>query len=178
MTKNITVLDAWGRRCGSTWPRRAAGLVHKGRACYVGPNAIRLARPTQKEDAAVEEMERMQQEMQSFEIEQPEFAPEMEAQTEQQAVAEPEAQEPPAPPAHPEPPRPAPPVPPQYVMDTIDRVLSDNGHLSAALMTIEKMPTNCPEDGRAAAIAAIVQARETTHQKLLGLLEKMYDDLK
>lgn len=173
MTKNITVLDAWGRRCGSTWPRRAAGLVHKGRACYVGPNAIRLARPTEKEDAAVEEMERMQPEVQNFEIEQSEL--------EQQATVEPaslEAPEPPRPPVHPEPPRHQPPVPPQYVMDTIDRVLADNAHLGTALMTIEKMPANCPEDGRAAAIAAIVQAREATHQKLLELLEKMYDDLR
>lgn len=173
MTKNITVLDVYGRRCASTWPRRAAGLVQKGRACYVGPYTIRLARPIEKEAYTVEEQERMQQEaMNHLEIDQ--VAEELEG------IAIPTPPEGPVPPEGPaphRPPRHAPPIPPQYVMDTIDRVLADNSHLTAALMTIEKMPTNCPQDGRAEAIASIVQAREATHQKLLGLLERMYADL-
>lgn len=184
MKKNITVLDTYGRRCASTWPRRAAGLVQKGRACYVGPYTIRLACPIEKEDMAVEEQERMQQqEMYDLEIEHLEQAPAVQVEEQPALVPPPEPAmhlERPAPHRGMEPhkpPRHAPPIPPQYVMDTIDKVLADNGHLTAALMTIEKMPNNCPEDGRAAAIASIVQAREATHQKLLGLLERMYADM-
>ena len=45
MNKNITVLDMQGKVCGATYPRRAKGLVKKGRARFAGENTICLVRP-------------------------------------------------------------------------------------------------------------------------------------
>ncbi len=40
--KNVIVTDAEGKEIGSTWPKRAKGLVKNGRAEYVGDREIRL----------------------------------------------------------------------------------------------------------------------------------------
>lgn len=50
MTKNVTVLDIHGNACGTTYPKRARGLVKKGRAHYVGQNMICLACPTSESE--------------------------------------------------------------------------------------------------------------------------------
>ncbi|NLM56586.1 MAG: hypothetical protein GX192_03945, partial [Clostridiales bacterium] len=42
MEKNVTVVDEQGNIIGTTYPKRAKGLVKKGRARYVGDNAICL----------------------------------------------------------------------------------------------------------------------------------------
>ncbi len=42
MEKNITVVDEQGNIIGTTYPKRAKGLVKKGRARYIGGNAICL----------------------------------------------------------------------------------------------------------------------------------------
>lgn len=43
MTKNVTVTDETGRIIGTTYPRRARGLVKNGRALYVDDCTIRLS---------------------------------------------------------------------------------------------------------------------------------------
>lgn len=43
--KNIIVTDEQGNILEATWPKRAAGLVKKGRARFVGENTICLVRP-------------------------------------------------------------------------------------------------------------------------------------
>lgn len=42
MTKNITVIDENGNRIGSTYPKRALGLVKKGRAHWIGKDSVCL----------------------------------------------------------------------------------------------------------------------------------------
>lgn len=42
MTKNITVIDENGNRIGSTYPKRASGLVKKGRAHWIGKDSVCL----------------------------------------------------------------------------------------------------------------------------------------
>ena len=43
MTKNIIVTDANGDIIGTTYPKRAQGLVKNGRACFAGSNTIRMS---------------------------------------------------------------------------------------------------------------------------------------
>ena len=43
MTKNITVTDVNGDIIGTTYPKRAKGLVKNGRACYVGASSIQMS---------------------------------------------------------------------------------------------------------------------------------------
>ena len=45
MEKNVTVVDEIGNEIGATYPKRAKGLVKKGRARYVDENTICLACP-------------------------------------------------------------------------------------------------------------------------------------
>ena len=55
MTKNVTVFDSEGKIIGTTWPRRAEGLVKNGRARYKSgvETAIILARSPDIEDTDV-----------------------------------------------------------------------------------------------------------------------------
>ena len=45
MKKTVLVSDPFGRECEPTFPKRAKGLVHKGRARWIGENRICLAVP-------------------------------------------------------------------------------------------------------------------------------------
>lgn len=49
MIKNITVTDENGKILYSTYPKRAKGLVKKGRAEWIGENAISMLGPCVKE---------------------------------------------------------------------------------------------------------------------------------
>lgn len=42
MTKNVIVIDEWGNEVGTTYPKRAKGLVNKGRAVFADDHHIRL----------------------------------------------------------------------------------------------------------------------------------------
>ncbi|MGN1116589.1 MAG: hypothetical protein ACI4TH_08475 [Candidatus Ornithomonoglobus sp.] len=53
MTKNITVIDENGNIVGSTYPKRADGLVKKGRARWISDTAVCL-RAVEKESEANE----------------------------------------------------------------------------------------------------------------------------
>ena len=57
MEKNVTVFDSEGKIIGTTWPRRAAGLVKNGRARYYGgvETAIILARSPDTESSKEDE---------------------------------------------------------------------------------------------------------------------------
>ena len=56
MTKNISVIDTQGNTYEATYPKRAKGLVKKGRARFVDETTICLARPPyHTEDEIMEE---------------------------------------------------------------------------------------------------------------------------
>lgn len=50
MTKNITVVDENNNILESTYPKRAKGLIKKGRAEWVSDDVIRLCAQSKKED--------------------------------------------------------------------------------------------------------------------------------
>ncbi|MBQ2663031.1 MAG: hypothetical protein IJG16_02675 [Clostridia bacterium] len=49
MTKNVSVIDENGIAQGSTYPKRAAGLVKKGRARWIDDRTICLCAPKKEE---------------------------------------------------------------------------------------------------------------------------------
>ena len=49
MPKNVLVVDESGTSYGATWPKRAKGLVNKGRARFIDENTICLACPPDTE---------------------------------------------------------------------------------------------------------------------------------
>lgn len=69
-----------------------------------------------------------------------------------------------------------------YVLSRIDLILNNTAYIHEAIAAIQKMEPgqpslNAPDTSRLA-ITNVVQARETTNQQMIRLLEKMYDDLK
>ncbi len=61
MTKNISVIDTQGNIYEATYPKRAKGLVKKGRARFVDETTICLARPPyHTEDEMMEENKTVQ----------------------------------------------------------------------------------------------------------------------
>ncbi len=50
MTKNVTVTDVQGNIIGTTYPRRASGLIKNGRAIFVDDCTIRLSRKPEPSD--------------------------------------------------------------------------------------------------------------------------------
>ena len=71
---------------------------------------------------------------------------------------------------------------PDKLLERIDRILADTAYLHEAIETIGSFgDVTCPGvqlDTRPQAIGALVSGREATNQKLLALLEKMYDDMR
>ena len=58
----------------------------------------------------------------------------------------------------------------QYILDAIEAVKS--------IIPNESINGGFGDQARAEALGNIVQAREATHQKLMELLQRMYDDLR
>lgn len=69
-----------------------------------------------------------------------------------------------------------------YILERIDRIMEDTGYLHEALDAVKNLSTTGPGDiagqAKGEAIAAAIKCRETTNQRLIGLFEKMYEDIK
>ncbi len=158
-----------------TWPKRANGLVKKGRAYRLAENHICLTddvsadRDTESEtntrQAAVcpadtytsEETTMTAQEMQSIH------------ETESTVVEETKA--------------PATRLSMDYILDRLEAIARDTAYLSETVEALAAMaPAQGPGDvagqAKASALADIVRCRETTNQKLIDMYMKMYEDLR
>lgn len=74
-------------------------------------------------------------------------------------------------------------ITPADILDRMDRIRSDSGHIFAAIELLKDFEINDSVNGgigdaeRAKAIAAIANQREATLQIEMRMLERMYDDL-
>jgi len=55
MSKTVAVVDEWGNEYEATYPKRARGLVKRGRARFISDNCICLARPPLSNQSESEE---------------------------------------------------------------------------------------------------------------------------
>lgn len=206
--KNIHVIDESGNEYEATFNKRAIGLVKKGRARFVDNTTICLDKtsfqtrsagndkPENKKmnnnvndninkhrqdnsDFIREQIDRM---MSILELENPDGEPYMIinhdmfnqvqsmllslnqiSRTYEETPEEPSM---------------------KYILSRIDMIIQENEHIKNALTAIQTMQINESPNGgygdqaRAEAIQSMVQSRETTNQKILDMLDKMYDDLK
>jgi hypothetical protein len=201
--KNIRVIDESGNEYEATYPKRANGLVKKGRARFVDDTTICLdnASPaginipenkkmdnnissneninkTEKQSGTDFVREQINRMMALLETANPGgepymmVNPEMFDKVQSMLLSLTEQHETPEEPSM------------KYVMSRIDMIIRDNQHIKNALTAIDTMQINESPNGgvgdaaRAEAIQNTVQSRETTNQKILEILEKMYDDLK
>lgn len=149
ITKNIIVVDDKGNEYEATYPKRAKGLVKNGRARFIDENKICLMCPPKK--YLEDEI------MENNDIE-----------TKDTKVVEETVS----------------PLTMEYVLSRIDQLINEKDYVNNAFTAIQEMKVNQGnlngegDAARGKAISDTVQARETTNQQLIKLLEKMYDDLK
>ncbi len=168
--KNVRVTDEWGNEYEATYPKRAKGLVKKGRARFLSDDRICLACPPNRFD--LEDMEMSEFENTNL--------PETNEIPETPEVPEvPEVPEAPETPEAPEAPE-APEVPEtfslDYVLKQIAAIQADTVHINDAMKRIYQLEPG--DETRACAIRDIVTVRETTNQRLLAFYERMYNDVK
>ncbi|MCD8119812.1 MAG: hypothetical protein LUE29_10105 [Lachnospiraceae bacterium] len=179
MDKNVIVFDEHENEIGTTWLKRARGLVKKGRACFVSENAIRLTsvpeynmeddkmsknriEPMENIDAANEAAVEMKTAAQASPVNSTEEAAGVAAPENRYTLA--------------------------YALEQIAAIQKQNEELDGLLREFldeyirGREGEQKPEGDRAALAAEAfrdtVKCRETTNQQLLRFYEKMYDDLR
>ncbi len=167
-----------------TWPKRAEGLVKKGRAYRLAEDHICLTgeiapndRDRQSVHAENETFDRQTEVRSSDRNRKQSEEYTMDAQERKNEIAEPIMEE----------------TAQQtadwgklninYVLDRIEAVRRDTEYLQKTIEALDNMavgqgPGDVAGEEKAKALADVVRCRETTNQKLLDLYTKMYDDLK
>lgn len=204
MIKNVTVLDMQGNMIGTTYPKRAKGLVKSGRACFVDGETVQLACPPGKSMPKWQEGMSMEmtlnreadnrmpeitkQEVKNGILQEAEdtladvMAEQEVSKTESTDVwkketAKKETED----------------VSEKAkkimdagisLMDILHNLMAihnDNDYINKALDNLEKMPTSggTPDlagQARAGAVADIVKCRETTNQMMINFYTQIYTD--
>lgn len=165
ITKNVDVIDEQGNKYEATYPKRAKGLVKKGRARFVNDKTICLACPPKNilEDITMNNDSNQNKDMQ----EQAKVAVEAFNTLKEEYSKQ----------------NPTEKLTMNYVLEQIEKISSQTEYLNNTIQGLSKMPnTENPGDvgaqAKAQALGDVVRCRETTNQQLLTLYEKMYDDLK
>ena len=153
MIKNVSVIDENGIAQGSTYPKRAAGLVKKGRARYVDEDTICLACP-----ADIDSEEMMENKIEATE--------EIQVANEQTKENELTARE----------------ILDRIDKIQRDTSELRNAINALQLMSDGDnagpgSPGNTAAEAKAHAIADVIRCRETTNQQLLAFYESVYKDL-
>jgi hypothetical protein len=164
MTKNIIVVDENGKKYGTTYLKRAKGLVKQGRARFLARNMLCLACPPGKdlEDKDMSE-QTIENKIMENEIVGNGTADEVSVNTGADIHAADGRSK----------------YTMAYCLEQIERIGSQAEYLNQVITELRQMDNN--GDGactKAMALSDIVKCRETTNQQMLRFYEKMYDDLK
>ena len=160
MPKNVEVVDSQGNVYEATYPKRARGLVKNGRARYITDGKIELLRPPRDEIAPTVEATQAAEPMSLYD-EVKTRPPIQYLQIMEDIIMSENINNT---------------INPSEILSRIDAIIADSAHISRALAAAENVDIIGAQQTHP--IATIVLARETTNQKLVALLEKMYDDAK
>lgn len=151
----MIVVDEFGNEYTSTYAKRAKGLVKNGRARWLDGNIICLVCPPDELNLEDNEMENRAENMEAIN----EVCESEVSKTEQFAITT------------------------SDILRRIDQIIAQGNDLPHIVANIKTMPVNeSPEGGRdgaarAEAIRDVYVRREVTNQKLIELLNRMYDDI-
>ena len=166
MTKNIIVVDENGKKYGTTYLKRAKGLVKQGRARFQAQNVLCLMHclacpPDQDlEDKNMSE-QTIENKMMETETIERDTANGASANTGADTHAVGGQSK----------------YTMEYCLEQIERIGQQTEYLNQAIAELRQMESgSCGE--KALALGNIVECRETTNQQLLQFYGKMYDDLK
>jgi len=156
MTKNVNVVDDLGNRYVPTYAKRAKGLVKNGRARWVDENTICLACPPDDmnlEDAKMDKNKISPVDGMVVEV----------RDSEMSAVRNG--------------------ITLMDILERMDKIIAQGEGLRDIVFEIGNLPVNeSPEGGldgqaRAQAIESIVCSREANNERMLKMLDKMYEDM-
>ena len=166
MTKNIIVIDEHGKKYGTTYPKRAKGLVKQGRARFQAQNVLCLMHclacpPDQDlEDKNMSE-QTIENKMMETETIERDTANGASANTGADTHAVGGQSK----------------YTMEYCLEQIERIGRQTEYLNQAISELRQMEDSSGGE-KAMALGNIVACRETTNQQMLRFYEKMYDDLK
>lgn len=174
MTKNVNVVDDLGNRYVPTYAKRAKGLVKNGRARWVDENTICLACPP--DDIDLEDTKMDKNKINPIENIVAESVPLMEKKANpiDGMVVEPRKSE--QAPARNG-------LTPMDILERMDKIIEQGDELRNIVFDIKDIPVNDSPNGgfdgqaRAEAIESIVVNRELNNQKMLKMLDRMYEDM-
>ena len=157
MTKNVNVVDEFGNRYVPTYAKRAKGLVKNGRARWVDENTICLACPPDDKNLEDTKMDKnMINPIDGMAVETK--TSELPAARNGMTLMD--------------------------ILERMDKIIAQGAELANVVQQIKDLPVNTSEsfggqDGasRAEAIGDIYKSREKTNQRMLDMLEIMYNDM-
>lgn len=156
MTKNIIVVDEHGKKYGTTYPRRAKGLVKQGRARFLARNMLclmqGLACPPEQN---LEDKNMSEQTIENSVVENSMAGNEKENMEQGGSRHSME-----------------------YCLEQIERIGRQTEYLNQVIAELRQLDNASSCAQKAMALSDIVKCRETTNQQMLHFYEKMYDDLK
>lgn len=152
MTKNIIVVDEHGKKYGTTYLKRAKGLVKQGRARFLAQNMLCLACPP---DQNLEDNTMSEQTIENI------AAENNSAENEKESMVQGKSK-----------------YSMEYCLEQIERIGDQTKYLNQVIEELRQMENNNSCETKARAFGDIVKCRETTNQQMLRFYEKMYDDLK
>ncbi len=148
MTKNIIVVDSQGKKHGTTYLKRAKGLVKQGRARFLTPTMLCLACPPNQN---LEDNIMSEQTIDHITVEPETTTAEISASGDKYSM--------------------------EYCLTQIEHIATQTEYLNQVLSELQQLE-NSSNAPKANALSGVVKCRETTNQQLLKFYEKMYDDLK
>ncbi len=160
MTKNIIVVDAHGKKYGTTYLKRAKGLVKQGRARFLAQNMLCLACPPEQN---LEDNDMSDQTMENRISEHEEFQ-NISTETVGACTAADDAPT-------------SDKYSMEYCLEQIERIGRQTEYLDHVLSELRQMDNDSLANQKATALSDVVKCRETTNQQMLAFYGKMYDDL-
>lgn len=161
MTKNIIVVDEHGKKYGTTYPKRAKGLVKQGRARFQAQNVLCLmhclACPP---DQDLEDKNMLEQTIENKMMENETIERDTVSGAPVNTGADGQSK-----------------YTMEYCLEQIERIGRQTEYLNQAISELRQMEDSSGGE-KAMALGNIVACRETTNQQMLRFYEKMYDDLK
>ena len=165
--KNISVIDETGKEYEATYPKRAKGLVKKGRARFVDENTVCLACPPNiLEDTKMSDNNIKTQVDETAEPNEAaaEAVEKIEEMSGKKSSSETE-------------------LTVGYILSQIEKIQQDNEHIFKALTDLENLVINdgvgdIANQAKCEAIRDVAVHREATNQKFIAFYEKLYDDIK
>jgi hypothetical protein len=164
ITKNIRVVDDAGNPLQSTYPKRALGLVKHGRARFIDDQTIQMTRPPdpREKETTMHTQEQDHSNTATVPFGGRDELPKPQTSHARELTA-------------------------NDILQRIDMLIGETAYLRESVDALARIesggvgeagsPGDIGTQAKARAIASVIEQRELTNQKMIALLDRMFDDL-